>query len=176
MKTLGITLAKGHSRGVPNKNMRGIAGKPLLWWTAMEAVNCKKLDNYGVSTDDGEIGLFVSQVFGHIGVLCLGRPIELAHDDTPSLDVIQYHLERREAMFGFFENNPDFDAIALIPCTTPLRTAEDIDGAIQMLEDNPMADSVIGVTECIPVERVKKIVDGLFGETYPGPQDGRGQN
>ena len=164
MKTLGITLAKGHSNGVPNKNIREIAGRPLLTWTVLEVQKSKRLSGYFVSTESPDVmGLMETTL--RLST-CLWRPDELSRDDTTSLDVINFHT-----------NYPhDFDAIALIPCTTPLRTAEDIDGAIQMLEDNPMADSVIGVTECIPVERVKKIVDGLIVDTYPEPQDGQRQN
>ena len=73
-------------------------------------------------------------------------------------------------------NLTNFDTVALIPCTTPLRTAKDIDNAIQMLEDNPGADSVIGVTECEYVERVKHIRDGLITDIVPEPQDGQRQN
>ena len=166
MKVLGITLAKGHSRGVPNKNLREIAGKPLLWWTIQEARKSTLLHSwYWVSSESRDT---LSLAEEH-GARVTERPHHLSQDSTPSLDVVTYSLEREDPL-------NQFDAIALIPCTTPLRTAEDIDGAIQMLEDNPMADSVIGVTECIPVERVKKIVDGLIVDTYPEPRDGQRQN
>lgn len=164
MKVLGITLAKGTSRGVPNKNIREIAGKPLIEWTTREAQRARKLTSgYWVSTENSDIQNFCL----YMRVPVRGRPSELAGDDTPSLDVIRHMADNYRL---------DFDAIALIPCTTPLRTAEDIDNAIQMLEDNPMADSVIGVTECVPIERVKRIVDGLIVDTYPEPQDGQRQN
>lgn len=164
MNVLGITLAKGHSRGVHNKNLRLMLDKPLLSWTVLEAQKSKRLSHYFVSTDSpGVVELMKTRL--QLSAW-MWRPEELSRDDTPSLDVINFHM-----------NFPhDFDAIALIPCTTPLRTAEDIDGAIQMLEDNPMADSVIGVTECVPIERVKKIIDGLIVDTYPEPQDGQRQN
>jgi CMP-N,N'-diacetyllegionaminic acid synthase len=92
--------------------------------------------------------------------------MELAQDDTPSLDVIHHMLENYIL---------DVDAIALIPCTNPLKTAEDIDAAIQMLEDNPMAESVIGVGPAEPPERIKKIDGGLLFDTFPEPADGQRQ-
>ena len=168
MKVLGITLAKGTSRGVPNKNLREIAGKPLIQWTAEQTRKSKKLNWHYTSTDSADIFVALDRLDFPVVL----RPPELALDDTPSLDVILYHLAQEDRR----PSKPRWDAVALIPCTTPLRTAEDIDGAIQMLENNPLADSVIGVTECIPIERVKKIVDGLIVDTYPEPQDGQRQN
>ena len=167
LQVLGITLAKGHSKGVPGKNTKEIAGKPLLSWTTREAKRSYQLNDYFVSTDDTHIAWLSTRM----GVETVIRPASLARDDTPSLAAIRHAVDVIEHKKGY-----SFQAIALIPCTTPLRTADDIDGAISMLEDNPMADSVIGVTECIPVERVKKIVDGLIVDTYPEPQDGQRQN
>ena len=166
MRTLGITLAKGRSRGIPNKNMREIAGKPLLEWTLVELKKANKLDFYIVSSDAEYIRNFSVD---H-GASAHARLDYLARDNTPSIDVINNIMSYVQVSLT------GFDAIALIPCTTPLRTAADIDNAIQMLEDNPGADSVIGVTECEYVERVKHVRDGLITDIVPEPQDGQRQN
>src|SRR3990167_835655 len=170
MRTLGITLAKGHSRGVPNKNLGIICGKPLLGWTLKEAIRTHRLDGYAVSSEDEDILGYAGSFSAKIDLI--KRRKEYSQDDTPSLDALDHSLQIWNSTWRGFK----YDAIALIPCTTPLRTAKDIDNAIRMLEDNPGSDSVIGVTECDYVERVKHIRDGLITDIVPEPQDGQRQN
>ena len=80
-RTLGITLARGGSVSVPKKNIRIVAGKPLIEWTIQEVNKCKLIDRYVVSTDSEEI----ADVVQDLGVEVINRPDFLAMDSTPRL-------------------------------------------------------------------------------------------
>lgn len=160
MKVLGVTLARGGSKGIPKKNIREVAGKPLIAWTIEAALQSKHLTNYIVSTDDQEI----AAVSREYGATVLMRPAELAQDDTPSL----YPLVH--AALGY----KDHAIIADIRCTNPLKTTEDIDGAIDLMLDKDVT-SVIGVSPATPPERIKRVWGGLIVDTFPEPRDGQRQ-
>ena len=87
---LGITLARGGSKGVPRKNIRMIAGKPLLAYTIEEALKCTLLDRYIVSSEDDEI-LAVAKEHGAETVK---RPRHLAQDDTPHIPALIHAVPR----------------------------------------------------------------------------------
>jgi CMP-N-acetylneuraminic acid synthetase len=141
MKTLGIITARGGSKGVPRKNIRLLAGKPLLQYTAEAALAAKCLHRVILSTDDAEIA--------EVGKRCgldvpFMRPVELARDDTPTLPVLQHAVHTLEA------KGDRFDAICLLQPTNPLRRVEDIDACIALLEEK-QADSVVTVL-AVPAE------------------------
>lgn len=98
------------------------------------------------------------------------RGNDLARSDTPSLTALRHALNKAEN-----EHEIDWDVAVLLPCTNPLRTGLDINKALAILDQNPKTDSVIGVSECEPVERIKVIRDGLLMDTFPEPQDGQRQ-
>src|SRR3954471_23023692 len=87
MRVLGIIPARGGSKGVPRKNIRLLAGKPLLQYTAEAALGCKELIKVVLSTDDQEIAAAGRQCGLEVPFL---RPAELARDDTPTLPVLQH--------------------------------------------------------------------------------------
>ncbi|MFN0109779.1 MAG: cytidylyltransferase domain-containing protein [Blastocatellia bacterium] len=125
MKILGLIPARGGSKGVPRKNIRLLAGKPLLAYTAEAALASKRLTRIILSTDDKEIA--------EVGRACglevpFLRPAELAEDTTPTLPVVQHAVQFLEAQ------GERFDAICLLQPTNPLRQASDIDGCIDLLE------------------------------------------
>ena len=137
MSTVGITLARGGSKGVPGKNIKLLAGKPLIAYTIEEALKCTLLDCYVVSTDSEEI----ASVVRRFGVEVVMRPKELAQDNTPTLAALLHALEYMESDL---DENLNFDIVADIRCTNPFKTAHDIDGAIDKLVRTG-ADAVIGV-------------------------------
>ena len=117
-KVLGLITARGGSKGVPGKNIRIVGGKPLIAWTIEAAQASKYLDRIILSSDDDRI-METANTYG-----CetpFKREMHLARDDTPSIDVVLDSLERC----------PGYDWIALLQPTSPLRTADDIDGAFQ---------------------------------------------
>jgi len=151
MKVLGIIPARGGSKGVPRKNIRPLAGKPLFLYSAEAAESSALMRHVVLSTEDAEI----AETAREHGVEVVRRPDELAGDKVPMYPVAQHALEEAEKRFGLC-----FDAIMVLQPIAPLRTGEDIDNAIRLLERSG-AESVIGVVRVYdhhPI-RMKKIVD-----------------
>jgi CMP-N,N'-diacetyllegionaminic acid synthase len=135
MRTLAVVPARGGSKGVPRKNIKLLAGKPLLQYTAEAALGSRRLTKVILSTEDEEI----AQVGRDCGLqVPFIRPSELAKDDTPTLPVVQHAVRTLEAQ------GEVFDAICILQPTNPLRTAADIDGCIELLA-RTTADSVVSV-------------------------------
>ncbi len=141
MRVLGLIPARGGSKGVRRKNIKPLAGKPLLAYTTEAALAAKRLTRIILSTEDKEIA-DVGQSCG-IEVPFL-RPTELAQDHTPTLPVVQHALHWLE------ERDERFDAICLLQPTSPLRRAVDIDACIELLERSD-ADAVVSVLP-VPTE------------------------
>ena len=141
MRVLGLVPARGGSKGIPRKNIRPLAGKPLLQYTAEVAARCRRLDRVILSTDDEEIAA-VGRACG-LDVPFL-RPAELADDTATSLSVVQHALRWCE------ERDDIFDAVCLLQPTSPLRRPEDVDACIEMLEAKA-ADAVVTVLP-VPAE------------------------
>lgn len=130
---LGLITARGGSKGLPRKNVLPLAGKPLIAWTIESAQASKYLDRIVLSSDDDEI-MEVAKAYGC--EVPFRRPARLAADDTPGIDPVLHALDQLE----------DFDYVVLLQPTSPLRTAEDIDGAIRKcVEDH--APSCVSVVE-----------------------------
>ncbi len=168
MRVLGLIPARGGSKGVPRKNIKLLAGKPLLAYTAEAALAAKRLARVVLSTDDAEI----AEVGKESGVeVPFFRPAELAEDSTPTLPVVQHAL-------SFLERQGDrFDAVCLLQPTNPLRRAGDIDACIELMEHHA-ADCVVSVLR-VPAEHNPHWVyfvnsDGSLrlstGETTPIPR------
>jgi CMP-N-acetylneuraminic acid synthetase len=137
MRVLAVIPARGGSRGIPQKNLRRIAGKSLLAYTAEAARGSRRLERTILSTDDAAIAE-AGQALG-IEVPFM-RPSDLAEDATPMLPVLQ-HAVRQMADRGFAA-----DAVVLLQPTSPLRRAEHIDAAVDLLESTG-ADTVVTVVE-----------------------------
>ena len=122
---LALIPARGGSKGIPRKNIVDVAGKPLIAWSIETALNCKKIGRVVVSTDDGEIAQ-ISQSYG--ASVPFLRPAEFAQDDTTDLPVYQHAL----SWFSEYENYQP-DIIVWLRPTTPLRTRQDVETALQLL-------------------------------------------
>lgn len=165
MRVLGVTLARGGSKGVPRKNIKPINDIPLIAYTIREALKSKHINEYVVSTDDSEIAT-VARSWGAKIIL---RPGHLADDDTPSIDALQHALQVAEKKWG------DFQVVADLRCTNPLKDVGDIDGAIEKFIKTG-ADVVVGVSklEDHHPSRIKRIFkDHLID--FAWPEDNRGQ-
>ena len=112
---LGITPARGGSKGLPKKNIRFICKKPLIAWTIEAALQSKLLDRYVVSTEDPEI----KAVSLSWGAEVVDRPLSLATDDATTLSVLQDVLEKIDA-----------DIVVILQCTSPVRETDLIDRCI----------------------------------------------
>jgi len=168
MSTLGITLARGGSKGVPGKNIKMLAGKPLLAHTIEEALKCTLLDHYVVSTDSDEI----AEVAKRYGANVIMRPEALAQDNTPTLDALLHALESTES-----DLDENYDIVADIRCPNPFKTTLDIDGAINKLVRTG-ADAVIGVCKVTDKHpsRLKTIFRDRLVGIWPEPESGNRQD
>jgi len=117
---LAVVPARGGSKGLPGKNIRPLAGKPLIAWTLECAAQSRYIDRCIVSTDDPEIA-DVARVWG--GDVPFLRPAELARDDTPGIAPVIHALEQIGG----------YDLVVLLQPTSPLRTPTDIDGCLEKL-------------------------------------------
>jgi CMP-N-acetylneuraminic acid synthetase len=137
MEALGVIPARGGSRGIPQKNLRPVAGKSLLAYAVEAARGSRRLRRTILSTDDPAI----AEAGRALGVeVPFMRPADLAGDAAPVLPVLQ-HAASEMAARGF-----SADAVVLLQPTSPLRRAEHIDAALEMLETTG-ADTVVSVVE-----------------------------
>lgn len=131
---IAIIPARGGSKGLPGKNIKLLNGKPLIAYAIEAALKSKHIDRVIVSTDDEEIAR-VSKQFG--AEIPFMRPDFLASDTAQAVDNYIYTIDRLEK-----ETNQLIDAFVVLQPTSPLRIAEDIDGAIELFHEKN-ADSVI---------------------------------
>lgn len=134
---LGIIPARGGSKGIPGKNLVSVAGRPLLAYTAVAARTSHRLSRTIVTTDDATIAQAARDLQLEVPFM---RPEALAGDDTPMLPVVQHALRAMRAQ------GLEADVVVLLQPTSPLRRAEHIDTAIEILNATG-ADSVVSVTE-----------------------------
>lgn len=134
---LGLVPARGGSKGVPDKNIRTLAGRTLLDYAACAARESGVLDRVIVSTDSPGIADVARRAGLEVPFL---RPPEIAADETPMLPVIRHAIETLEA------SGAAPGVIVLLQPTSPLRRPEHIRRALQLLDDSG-ADSVVSVVE-----------------------------
>lgn len=137
VKVLAIIPARGGSKGVPRKNIRVLAGKPLIAWTIEMALVCSIVDRVIVSTDDIEIANVAREYGAKVPFI---RPARLAQDTSPDLPVCQYAL-------NWLADNEDYfpDIVVWLRPTAPLRIVQDVETATQLLIETG-ADSVRSVS------------------------------
>ena len=137
-KIIGLVTARGGSRGIPKKNIRPLASKPLIAWSIEAAKQSQDLERVIVSTDDEEIALIARKWGADVPFI---RPDFLAQDNSPHIDVVIHVLE-------WLKENQDYvpDYVMLLQPTSPFRTANDINAAIEIAQRSN-ADSVISVCE-----------------------------
>lgn len=135
MKILGIIPARGGSKGIKNKNIVPLLGKPLLAYTAEAALASTRLTKVVLSTDSPEIAAVGRSLGLEVPFL---RPEVLAKDDTPTLPVLLHAIEEMG------RQGDVFDAVCLLQPTAPLRTAEMIDEACRIFLEQ-QADTLLSV-------------------------------
>jgi N-acylneuraminate cytidylyltransferase/CMP-N,N'-diacetyllegionaminic acid synthase len=135
-RILCIVPARAGSKGLPGKNIRPLAGKPLLAWPIAAARGSAYVDRVIISTD--------SQAFADIAVAhgadCpFLRPAELASDTAPSLDFILHAIDTLAA------DGEHYDILLLLEPTSPLTEASDVDAALEQLVASD-ASAVVGIS------------------------------
>ncbi|MDP2052211.1 MAG: acylneuraminate cytidylyltransferase family protein [Acidobacteriota bacterium] len=132
-----MITARGGSKGVPGKNLKLLAGKPMLAYTIEAARSCDALDRMILSTEDAAIAELGRSLGCEVPFI---RPAELSRDDTPHLPVIQHAATWMRDHAGYTP-----DAVMVLQPTSPLRTSADIAAAIALLASSG-ADSVLSVS------------------------------
>ena len=139
-RAAAIIPARGGSKGIPGKNLKPAAGKPLIAWTVETALAATLLDRVIVSTDSPEIADLARRYGAEVPFM---RPAHLAQDDTPGIAPVLHAAQWLADNEGY---RPDM--IMLLQPTSPLRIPEDIDRAIELIREKG-ADAIVSVT---PVE------------------------
>lgn len=134
MSRICTICARGGSKGVKNKNIRGLAGKPLIAYTINQAQASHLFDVIAVSSDSAEI-LDVGRQYG--ADLLVKRPEELATDTAAKVPVIRHCVVEAERVTG-----KRFDVVVDLDATSPLRWVEDIQGAVNLLENEKVANVI----------------------------------
>lgn len=142
MKLLAIIPARGGSKGVLRKNIRLVAGKPLIAWSILAAKAARSVDRVVISTEDADIAATARAW----GAEVIERPAELARDDTATLPVLRHVVEHLAATEQYCP-----DAVLTLQPTSPLRTARHIDDAAALFAADASADSLVS---CIEVPHI----------------------
>jgi N-acylneuraminate cytidylyltransferase len=128
-KILALIPARGGSKGIKNKNIRLLAGKPLIGWTIESALKSAFIDRLIVSTDSQEIADIAIEYGAEVPFL---RGANLAQDDTKTIDVV----------LDVLKHYPNYEWLLLLQPTSPLRSTEDIDDAIRFCIKNQASSCV----------------------------------
>jgi CMP-N-acetylneuraminic acid synthetase len=138
MKVVALICARGGSKGVPGKNIRRLAGRPLIAWAIEQSRAIKRVARVIVSTDSEEIAGVARAVGAEVPFL---RPAELARDDSPEWLVWRHALNYLKGSGGAYP-----DALMVVPATAPLRAMVDLERCLDEYEKGK-ADIVITVTD-----------------------------
>ncbi len=131
---LGVIPCRGGSKRLPRKNIKILAGLPLVGYTIRAAQQSKSLTDYLVSSEDKEI-IKIAKKYG--APVPFIRPAELATDDVRNIDVVDHALKFMENKNGII-----YDIIVLLQPTCPIRDIRHIDLAVEMLANSDLDTAV----------------------------------
>ena len=126
MRTFAFVFARGGSKGIPRKNLQLLDGKPLLAWSIEMGQSLSEVEQVFVSTEDAEI----AEVASTFGAEVIQRPDHLAQDTSPEWLAWQHAIEWVQ------ERLVPFDRFLSLPTTAPLRSLQDVQGCLDLLEEN----------------------------------------
>lgn len=125
-KVLAMIPARGGSKGIKDKNIYSLAGKPLIGYTIESAQKSKYIDKIMVNTDSEKIKLVCEMMGVKVPVL---RPAKYASDTAKTIDAVMWAIDWLK------ENDTEYDVLILLQPTSPLRSSGDIDGALEKFVD-----------------------------------------
>jgi CMP-N-acetylneuraminic acid synthetase len=134
---LGLIPCRGGSKGIRRKNIQPVAGEPLLAHSVRASLGADAIDRTVVSTDDAEIAAAAREAGADTP---FDRPDELATDEAPVEPVIEHAIEQVSG------DSERYDTLVLLQATSPLRTAADVDAAVDHYYAEG-ADSLVAVSE-----------------------------
>lgn len=120
-RMLALIPARGGSKGLPGKNIRPLAGKPLIAWSIEAALGCPSIDKIVVSSDCPEIGKIAKSCGAEVPFI---RPAELATDTAKGIDATLHALDWLK------DNGEQFELLLILQPTSPLRTTQDIETSL----------------------------------------------
>lgn len=141
MRAIGLIFARGGSKGLPGKNIKLFAGRPLIAWAIEQARVIERIDRVIVSTDSEEIASVSLEYGAEVPFM---RPDELARDDSPEWLAWKHAINFIREEEGAYP-----DAVVSVPATAPLRKTIDIERCLDEFEKG-LADVVITVTDARP--------------------------
>lgn len=134
-KILGIIPARAGSKGIKDKNIKNLKGKPLIAYSIEAGRKSQYIDDVVVSTD-GELIAKIAEEYG--AFVPFLRPVELASDEAKTIDAVIHCIE------GLRKIGMEYDYVVLLQPTQPLRTSYHIDEAIELIIDNN-AENLVSV-------------------------------
>lgn len=138
MNIVALICARGGSKGLPGKNIRPLAGVPLIAWSIRQARAVPRIGRVIVSTDSAEIAAVARDAGAEVPFL---RPAELAQDNSPERGVWRHALEYLKTTEGAYP-----DVLIVVPATAPLRLPEDLERCLDEFAQGGV-DTVITVAE-----------------------------
>lgn len=161
MQVVALICARGGSKGLPGKNIRPLAGRPLIAWAITQARAVPRIGRVLVSTDSEEIAAVARAAGADVPFM---RPTELARDDSPEWLAWRHALGYLRESAGSYP-----DVLIGVPATAPLRTPADLERCLDEFERRDV-DMVITVTEARRnpyFSMVKRAVDGTVSLVIP---------
>jgi N-acylneuraminate cytidylyltransferase len=161
MTVVALICARGGSKGVPGKNIRPLAGRPLIAWSILQARAVACIGRIIVSTDSEEIATVARANGAEVPFM---RPPELARDDSPEWLVWRHALQYLKDLEGVYP-----DALIVVPATAPLRLPADLERCLHEYAQGG-ADAVITVTDAHRspyFNMVKRDADGTVSLVIP---------
>ncbi|MGD9123561.1 MAG: acylneuraminate cytidylyltransferase family protein [Desulfarculaceae bacterium] len=155
LSVIGFIFARGGSKGIPRKNIKKLAGKPLIAYAIECGLRSSLVQRVMVSTEDSEIAEVARRYGAEVPFM---RPAALAQDDSPEWLAWRHALETMASL----QDYPPVEVFAAIPTTSPLRTPEDLDACIQALLDSG-SDLAITVTPAARNPYFNQVVVGHNG-------------
>lgn len=137
MKIIAIIPARSGSKGLPDKNIANVCGRPLIDYTIKAAIDSKCFETIMVSTDSERYAQIAKKCGAEVPFM---RSVITSGDSAGSWDVV------REVLNNYKKKGMTYDYVALLQPTSPLRSAIDIKMAVKML-DTDYINSIVSVTE-----------------------------
>jgi CMP-N-acetylneuraminic acid synthetase len=161
MKATAFTFARGGSKGLPEKNIRPLWGKPLIAWAIEHALAIKRIERVIVSTDSEEIAAVAREYGAQVPFI---RPAELARDDTPEWLAWRHALNYLLDIEGALP-----EVMVSVPATAPLRLPLDIEKCLDEYGKGNV-DMVVTVTDAHRSPYFNMVItnaDGTVGLVNP---------
>ena len=138
-KILGLILARGRSKGIKQKNITKLCGKPLIAWTINSALKSKRLTDIVLSTDSIKIAKIGKKFGADVPFI---RPLKFSKDKSPSIDAIEHAIK------WLRKKGKNYEFVVLLEPTSPLRDHNDIDLAINKVI-KLKAQSLVSVSKAV---------------------------